>query len=99
MCKHLGVKCAKPIAIKSDASAAIGICNRIGLGKVRHIEVNQLWLQEKSVGRKLNIEKVDGCLNLADHLTKFLDATKVQTNCERMTLDRRSDRHDATPRI
>ena len=32
------------IEIRSDASAAIGIANRIGVGKVRHIEVNQLWL-------------------------------------------------------
>ena len=34
------------IEIRSDASAAIGIANRIGVGKVRHIEVNQLRLQD-----------------------------------------------------
>ena len=40
LCVDLGVACDIPRDIKSDASAAIGICNRIGLGKVRHIEVN-----------------------------------------------------------
>ena len=31
------------IELKSDATAAICIANRRGLGKVRHIEVCQLW--------------------------------------------------------
>ena len=35
------------IQVKSDASAAVGIAMRRGLGKVRHIDVSQLWLQEK----------------------------------------------------
>ena len=35
------------IVLKSDASAAIAIASRRGLGKVRHIEVCQLWLQDK----------------------------------------------------
>ena len=30
-----------------DSSAAKGIASRRGLGKVRHIEVHQLWLQDK----------------------------------------------------
>ena len=30
-----------------DASAAIGIAQRRGVGKVRHVEVNQLWLQDR----------------------------------------------------
>ena len=33
--------------LKGDASAAIGVAARTGLGKVRRIEVCQLWLQEK----------------------------------------------------
>ena len=44
----MGIKFESPIAIKSDASAAIGISSRLGIGKVRHIEVKQLWVQEKS---------------------------------------------------
>ena len=35
------------IKILEDSSAAKGIAERTGLGKVRHIEVNQLWIQEK----------------------------------------------------
>ena len=42
--RDVGVEDTGSIAIKTDASAAIGIGSRIGIGKVRHIEVNQLWL-------------------------------------------------------
>ena len=35
------------IEVKTDASAAVGIASRRGLGRVRHIEVAQLWIQEK----------------------------------------------------
>ena len=45
----LGVSYVDPILIRSDASAAIGIASRIGIGKVRHIEVSQLWVQDKIV--------------------------------------------------
>ena len=38
---HVGVE------LMVDASAAIGIAMRRGLGKVRHIELNELWLQEQ----------------------------------------------------
>ncbi len=32
--------------VKTDASAAIGITHRVGLGKTRHIEVQYLWIQQ-----------------------------------------------------
>ena len=35
------------LSVLTDASAAKGIASRIGLGKVRHIEVNQLCFQER----------------------------------------------------
>ena len=35
------------LTILSDATAAIGIVKRVGLGKVRHLSVADLWVQEK----------------------------------------------------
>ena len=48
------------IQIKSDASAAIGIASRRGLGQIRHLEVSQLWLQQRVASEDLKIEKVKG---------------------------------------
>ena len=44
LASEMGIEFENPIDINSDASAAIGISNRVGSGKVRHIEVTQLWL-------------------------------------------------------
>ena len=87
------------IELKSDASAAIGIAMRKGLGKVRHIEVNQLWLQEKVSEGLIKVTKVNGNVNLADHLTKHVEANKMQEYCKLLRAFRDSTRHDLTPHI
>ena len=33
--------------IGCDSSAAIGIASRLGLGKLRHLKVQYLWIQER----------------------------------------------------
>ena len=88
-----------PIQLKSDASAAIGICNRIGLGKVRHIEVNQLWLQEKVAQKKMAIVKVGTLENLADALTKSLDAESMRRHLVGVNAGVHTDRHNLTPKL
>ena len=58
------------IRLRTDASAAKGISQRRGLGKIRHIEVHQLWLQEKVNRGQREAMKVKGRGNLADGLTE-----------------------------
>ena len=48
------------IRVNTDASAAKGIASRRGLGKVRHIEVHQLWVQDKVASGEVEVRKVDG---------------------------------------
>ena len=36
-----------PVRVWTDSAAAIGICSRQGLGKLRHIATHTLWVQEK----------------------------------------------------
>ena len=56
----------------ADASAALSIAKRQGAGKLRHINVKSLWLQEKEVQNELSYEKVKGEDNPADGLTKHV---------------------------
>ena len=56
----------------SYSSAALGIVTRSGLGKVRHIRVQYLWLQERIAADDLRVRKVAGEANPADLLTKGL---------------------------
>ena len=64
--------------LKSDASAAIGIARRKGLGKVRHIEVSQLWVQDMVARDKFKLIKVPGAINLSDALTKYVDSAGIE---------------------
>ena len=41
----LGVKAA--VRVRTDSSAALGVAKRRGIGQIRRIEMNQLWMQEK----------------------------------------------------
>ena len=43
--RDLGIE--RKIKLKTDASVAKAISSRRGPGELRHVEVNQLWLQEK----------------------------------------------------
>ena len=36
-----------PCRVWTDSSAAMGICSRQGLGKMRHIECHTLWIQQR----------------------------------------------------
>ena len=42
--KDLGIDV--PLRVWTDSSAAIGICNRQGLGKLRHLDTHTLWVQQ-----------------------------------------------------
>ena len=53
-----------------DSSAAKSMASRIGLGRVRHMEVKFLWLQEAVKERRVEVKKVPGTENPADVLTK-----------------------------
>ena len=35
------------IIMKSDATAALGMARRLGVGKVRHLDTSLLWIQNK----------------------------------------------------
>ena len=61
------------IVVLIDASATIGLTNRQGLGRARHIEVNELWAQQKLEDKVFVLKKVMGEHNHADILTKPKD--------------------------
>ena len=60
------------VAIKSDATAAIGMVHRLGLGKVRHLAVGDLWVQHHVHSGKIRVAKMSGLENPSDAQTKFL---------------------------
>lgn len=65
------------ISLCTDSSAAKGIGSRRGLGKVRHIELNELWLQELVANGRVSLFKVRGEDNFSDSLTKPSNADRI----------------------
>ena len=61
------------LRLHSDATAAIGMCKRKGLGKVRHLATTDLWIQEKVRSGQIELFKVLGTESPADALTKYID--------------------------
>ena len=69
--KHMVAQCGYELDLdlKTDASAAQGLCARQGAGRVKHLTVRQLWAQEREACGDLKIKKVPRSANCADMLT------------------------------
>ena len=61
------------LTVLADSSAAIGICRRTGIGKVCHLAVGQLWVQERVRQGDFGLQKHPGSENPADMLTKAVN--------------------------
>ena len=58
------------LKLLADSSAAIGICRRTGIGRVRHLATGQLWVQERVRSGDFELCKHPGADNPADIFTK-----------------------------
>ena len=84
LCRDMGWHL--PIRIWSDATAAIGIARRKGLGKIRHLDVTDLWIQDQIRGGNISLDKVLGTENPSDVLTKYVDRATMQKALKKVNL-------------
>ena len=66
--------------IFADSASALAVVARRGAGKLRHININHLWLQEleKRENDPVKFDKIDGTDNPADMLTKYLNSKLIR---------------------
>ena len=84
--------------VHADSSAAIGICRRSGIGKVRHLAVAQLWVQDLVRSKECSLHKVLGTENAADLMTKPLPRAEIDGHLGRLGLRRAEGRVESAPR-
>ena len=60
------------VKLGTDSSAAKSFVNRRGLGRMRHLEIRDLWLQREVSKGLLEVSKIPGEKNPADLMTKIL---------------------------
>ena len=79
----------RPLVLKTDASAANGVVHRQGAGKVKHLTIQQLWVQEREGCTDLSIQKIPRLLNWSDLLTHHCSAPDLQRHLARLSVQRR----------
>ena len=84
---------------RTDASAAAGITARRGAGKIRHIEVSQLWVQDKVRKGEVIMRKVSSEENLADALTKYVNQDEINYHIQHTNQLVSEGRHELAPEI
>ena len=58
------------VVVWTDSNVAKSVACRSGLGKMRHVELKYLWVQELVKTGRIMVRKERGEANVADHLTK-----------------------------
>ena len=66
------------LVLYSDSTAAIGHTQRQGLGRMRHLQVKDLWLQQEIQEQTIQVSYIPSRKNPADLFTKPMDAQRFQ---------------------
>ena len=79
MMRDLG-SAVKPV-LSIDAKATEHILHRQGIGKLKHIDVASLWVQDEIRSQRLRVRRVRSEENVADLGTKPLSNTVIAKHC------------------
>ena len=80
------------VRVHADSSACKGICNRRGIGKIRHMAVPLLWLQDKVGKGEVALVKIAGCENPSDLMTKYLAGPDLKRCLQKLSFGAQSGR-------
>jgi hypothetical protein len=76
-----------------DSNTGLSIGSRHGLGKVKHIDIVFLWVQDAVISKRVSLGKQPTLDMLADLLTKPLEQARVRMLLERMNYFFTAGRH------
>ena len=79
-----------------DSSAALGVTRRVGCGKMRHVKVGLLWVQQRAEDGSLAYRKVAGAVNPGDLMTKYLGRKVSESLMEIINLEFDTGRADSS---
>ena len=84
--KEIGISVIEKIQLFTDSSAAKSFVSRTGLGRMKHLEIRDLWLQREVGLGKVVVNKVEGPRNPADLMTKYLKRWEIELRLQLMGL-------------
>ena len=74
------------LVLGTDSSAAKSFVSRRGLGRMRHVEVRELWLQKEVMKGLIEVIKIPGQDNPADLMTKFLHRDLIEEHLKKLNI-------------
>ena len=75
-----------------DSAAALAIAKRKGSGKLRHINIGLLWVQEKEETGEMVYKKIEGSKNPPDLMTKYVNQQTAAKHMKTMSQEARQGR-------
>ena len=85
--------------LHTDSAAAVGICKRAGIGRVRHLAAGQLWIHEGLRRGDFRLIEVQDDANPADALTKHLSREVLDRHVAALSLKRLAGRAVSAPQV
>ena len=85
------------IDMYTDATAAIGIARRRGMGRIRHLDVTDLWIQEIFNYKLAYLHKALGAEHPADIFTEYTDRAIINMALAKMNMHFIDGRSDVVP--
>ncbi len=68
------------VLVDTGSNVAKSIASRRGVGRVRRLEVQELWVQDSVAKGELTVVKVRGEINVADGLIKHVERRKMDAH-------------------
>ena len=87
------------LRLRTDATAAMGMARRLGVGKIRHLDTSLLWCQQQVRSGEILLEKIAGTENPGDSLTKHLSGPELRAHMDRMSLELQEGRAETAPQL
>ena len=87
------------IKVLTDATTGKSIASRRGLGRVRHVDVANLWIQEKVRNGDIAVLKIKNSYNSSDIGTKHLDQQPMKMCLEQLGFEVMEGRHELAPAL
>ena len=92
LAKELGyVNISNGISLGTDSSAAKSFISRRGLGRMKHLQIRDLWLQKEVAEGGIRVFKVPGDENPADLMTKILSAANISRRLNTLNIHAETD--------
>ena len=95
--RDLGIEMT--IRLNADSETAKSIASRRGAGRIRHLETQEMWVQEKVARKDIFLKKIWGKENISDGLAKRIERPKLDKYLAGSNQPFASGRHELCPQI